>query len=73
MSELRTTYHLGQIECPYCGYIERDAWDWLRGEMECTEDWECPSCEQTSTLERYTEVSYTATVKPKEGELCEPS
>lgn len=63
MVKPRETYHLWNIECPLCGYIEREACEWKSDQSDCTDEWECPSCEEISTVTRHTDVSYTTIVK----------
>jgi uncharacterized Zn finger protein (UPF0148 family) len=64
------TYNTYGIECPYCGYVDRDAWEWRDQETDTEGDWTCPSCEREAHVVRYTTVSYTATRKEAP---CEPS
>jgi DNA-directed RNA polymerase subunit RPC12/RpoP len=39
-----TFNHVG-VECPHCGYVHRDSWEWFRGGDEDAEI-ECENCEK---------------------------
>ena len=47
-----------EIECPYCGEICTDLWEWEPRQMECTEDCDCTSCGKTFVLTRTVDVYY---------------
>lgn len=54
----------GQLECPYCGHIDRDACEIGQG-GDGSWDTECPSCGKEFICNRTISVSYEAT-KPKD-------
>lgn len=53
-------------ECPCCGYMHDDAWEWNFGPgLEGTsEDRVCYSCGCVFDCERVVDVTYTTKVKP---------
>lgn len=44
--------------CPYCGYVDRNAWEVDFGTDDLAEI-DCGSCEKTYTCVRHLSVSYT--------------
>lgn len=47
--------------CPYCGYAERDAWEWQGEDGET----DCGACEKPYYWSRFTRVTYSTSI-PKE-------
>lgn len=45
--------------CPWCGYEDRDSWEYQEGETET----ECPWCGEPYTVETVLEVRYTTVPK----------
>lgn len=43
-----------EIVCPWCGYEERDSWDYPNSD----DDIKCPECGKVFSMERQTEVLY---------------
>ena len=43
------------IICPYCGWVEKDSWEYDINDIE----YECPNCENISTLWVEISVEYT--------------
>lgn len=56
------TYNSDGLECPYCGYIDRDAWELGDCNSECGET-ECNSCGEDIIWIRSVSTSYLG--KPK--------
>ena len=52
------TYNSEGVECPFCGYIDKDSWELGDGGEGCGEI-ECPDCEKTFLWERTISVNYT--------------
>lgn len=44
-----------EIECPWCGYVEADSWEY--GEED--DEYECPNCGQKSNLRVFVDITYT--------------
>lgn len=59
MSEL-DTWHTDEPVCPYCGYVERDAWEIDFGPgIEGVCEIDCGSCDKTFEVSRNCSISYT--------------
>lgn len=54
------------VVCPYCGTLDRDAWE-LLGDSECGET-ECDSCEREFRWSTFTQTTYYGKPIAKEGE-----
>ncbi len=64
------TYMHDATQCPYCGRIDRDAYELGHGGEGCGET-TCGSCEKDFLWQRTVSVSYTCKpVALKEGESC---
>lgn len=44
------------ITCPYCGYVDRDSWEF---QTSSCDDWECPKCLEHFCVEREIEITYS--------------
>lgn len=60
------TEHTSHITCPYCGYEDRDSWEWNEGE-EGDGEHECASCGETMTVSRHVHVTYSTSKKEGGG------
>ena len=47
-----------QITCPYCGYEDKDSWE-FRGDDGEEDEVICPSCEETMLCSRNITVTYS--------------
>ena len=56
MSEPETQYYKHYITCPYCGYEDKDSWEF---DMD-SGHWECGKCEKEFFVERQISVDYTS-------------
>jgi len=52
------TYNSEGVECPFCGWVNRDSWELGDGGEGCGEI-ECGECEKTFVWERCVSVNYT--------------
>ncbi len=59
--------HGNHIECPACGYIDNDSWEFLDGD-EGSGEYECGSCEAKLTVSRNVTVSYSAVERKPDTE-----
>ena len=57
------TYNDDGVECPYCGYVDKDSWELGDGGEGCG-DTECGECEKPILWARRISVSYTGKPKP---------
>ena len=47
-----------EIHCPYCGYVQRDIWEYAYDDEESA-DTECGECEREFTWSRETRHTFT--------------
>jgi len=52
--------YTSDIICPYCGYKFRDSWEVDFGSMEGVVEEICDKCENTFTVGRNVEVTYSS-------------
>lgn len=48
---------MSEVQCPYCGEMIRDLWDYEWGGDECI-DIECPHCDEMLAITKH--ITYTA-------------
>jgi DNA-directed RNA polymerase subunit RPC12/RpoP len=63
MGEWLTSY-TDLIACPYCGYEDRDSWEFSDEDGE----WDCRSCGATMLVSRHVSVSYSTQKLKMAGE-----
>ena len=59
---MNTSYEVNVI-CPFCGYEDKDSWEYGREYDEEWNDCECPGCGETFKMIRHITVDYS-TFKP---------
>lgn len=47
------------VECPWCGHIERDSWEW-GADADSGLDIECGACERPISITRNVFISWSA-------------
>lgn len=52
-----SAYNDAGAECPKCGHVDRDAWEWENGNEACGE-YECPKCGHEFMVSRTLSVTY---------------
>ena len=61
MPPKETCGDIAGVECPYCGYVDRDAWEW---NLDC-DDHECGHCEKVADMSVC--ITIDITLKATEG------
>lgn len=51
------TYNSDGVECPYCGYVDKDSWELGDGGEGCGEI-ECGECEKLFNWQRMISINY---------------
>jgi len=65
MSKIETI-HTKEPVCPYCGHVQRDAWELNLGPgLEGDGEMDCGECERSFVVSRYCDITYKT--KPMSG------
>jgi DNA-directed RNA polymerase subunit RPC12/RpoP len=58
------TFNNHGVECPYCGYVDRDSWEWC--DESGDDEHECGSCSKVFAACVSVSVTYTGTPTEKD-------
>ena len=61
--EYETTYNDDGVECPVCGYVDRDIFEYDYAYDDKEFEWECYNCKAKLFVEPQPSVTYVASVK----------
>jgi hypothetical protein len=53
-----------EIECPYCGWKDRDSWEWGSGNVEEDGTADCGECEREFYVSKSCSITYVTKPKP---------